>query len=427
MKKSLLALAVAALAATSFASTASATTIYDKDGTSLAVYGRVQAVYYSEETGSGTKTDAGDPEEGSINASGRLGFDLRSQINPYVAGFAKAEFEMSNGNNIVDNGEDDHFYGRYLWVGMDFGQYGQFKVGKFEEAIKYAISQTDIYDDWGCLGLNGNDDRREGVVQYQWNGYGVDVIASYAFAKQNEHLDGAYMTGGHVVDYVNGQPVYGWGQENVDIDYSASIAIGYTSPDVLFGPIAVRAGYLTGEFADPADHSNNVIFDADHISGGGINGISGGIGYDSYDQFALGVSWGSLNLGPYVAAVYQQRTFDLINDLDINGTNPLSGYDESKVTGYEFAVGYNFGNGLLARMGYNYQKYEFGPEEAEAACIPVYVNYNFNPQVQVWAEARFDAGTDDDENGTGPNFADLTNGVYNAQENVFSIGLRYNI
>ena len=50
MKKSFLALAVAALAATSI-STASAATVYDKDGTSLAVYGRVQAVVYSDKTG----------------------------------------------------------------------------------------------------------------------------------------------------------------------------------------------------------------------------------------------------------------------------------------------------------------------------------------------------------------------------------------
>ena len=407
MKKSLLALAVAALAATSFASTASATTIYDKDGTSLAVYGRVQAVYYSEETGNGTLTDAGDTEEGSINASGRLGFDLRSQINPYVAGFAKAEFEMSNGNNIVDNGEKDHFYGRYLWVGFDFGQYGQFKVGKFEEAIKYAISQTDIYDDWGCLGLAGNDDRREGVVQYQWNGYGVDVIASYAFAKQNEHLDGAYFLG-----------------ENADLDYSASIAVGYTSPDVLFGPIAVRAGYLTGEFADYNDHSTNVA--SAHIDTPSF-ALDSSIAYDSYDQFAIGVSWGSLNLGPYVAAVYQQRTFDVDYSLTVTPTSgaaqTASGSGDIEMSGYEFAVGYNFGNGLLVRAGYNHQNYDVDGLDTDAAVIPVYVNYNFNPQVQVWAEARFDAGTDDDNDIN--NFALLTNGI-NAAENVFSAGLRYN-
>ncbi len=397
MKKSLLALAVAALAATSFASTASATTIYDKDGTSLSVYGRVQAVYYSDEA-SGVVGDGENPDkEGSINASGRLGFDLRSQINPYVAGFAKAEFEMANGNNGVDT--EDGFDARYLWVGFDFGQYGQVKVGKFEEAIKYAISQTDIFDDWGCTGLSGNDDRREGVVQYQWNGYGVDVIASYAFAKNNEHLDGAYEVG-----------------ENVDLDYSYSLALGYTSPDVLFGPIAVRAGYLGGEFADPADHRNNVIY----------KDVDGGIGYDSYDQFAIGLSWGSLNIGPYIGAVYQQRTFDLINDLPAGRSD--AGVDEAKVTGYEFALGYNFGNGLLVRAGYNHQKYELGDDEAEGSVIPVYVNYNFNPQVQVWAEARFDAGSDDDDETVvdGKNFYALTNGGYNSAENVFSAGVRYN-
>ncbi len=403
MKKSLLALAVAALAATSFASTASATTIYDKDGTSLAVYGRVQAVYYSDEA-SGVVN--GDDKEGSINASGRLGFDLRSQINPYVAGFAKAEFEMSNGNNIPDNAAEDNFYGRYLWVGFDFGQYGQFKVGKFEEAIKYAISQTDIYDDWGCLGLAGNDDRREGVVQYQWNGYGVDVIASYAFAKQNEHLDGAYFLG-----------------ENADLDYSASIAVGYTSPDVLFGPIAVRAGYLTGEFAN--DDSTNVA--SAKITTPSFD-LNGSIAYDSYDQFAIGVSWGSLNLGPYVAAVYQQRTFDVDYSLTVTPTTgaaqTASASGDIEMSGYEFAVGYNFGNGLLVRAGYNHQNYDIDGLDTDAAVIPVYVNYNFNPQVQVWAEARFDAGTDDDNDIN--NFALLTNGI-NAAENVFSVGLRYNI
>ena len=408
MKKSFLALAVAALAATSFASTASATTVYDKDGTSLSVYGRVQAVYYSDEAsgverGYGLNPGEEADKKGSIKATGRLGFDLRSQINPYVAGFAKAEFEMANGDNAED--EADGFDARYLWVGFDFGQYGQVKVGKFEEAIKYAISQTDIFDDWGCTGLNGNDDRREGVVQYQWNGYGVDVIASYAFAKNNEHLDGAYWTGAT--------------KEIVDLDYSYSIAVGYTSPDVLFGPIAIRAGYLGGEFAD---HSHNNEVELSRL----VDYLTGAATYDSYDQYAVGLSWGSLNIGPYVGAVFQQRTFDV----NVVGHNVITNYDvsgsgETKVTGYEFALGYNFGNGLLVRAGYNHQKYEIESlGEAKASVIPVYVNYNFNPQVQVWAEARFDAGSDDDKDGD--NFYEATNGVYNSAENVFSAGIRYN-
>ena len=187
MKKSFLALAVAAVAATALSSVASATTVYDKDGNSLDIYGRVQSVYYSDKWSGVTN------EEGSFNTSARLGLDLRTQLTSGIAGFAKAEWEAANGDGNPD--EEDGFDARYLWVGLDFGQFGQFKVGKFEEAIKYAISPTDFFEDSACVGLAGNDDRRESVVQYQWSGYGVDAILSYAFAKDNEHLDGAYFNG----------------------------------------------------------------------------------------------------------------------------------------------------------------------------------------------------------------------------------------
>ncbi len=50
MKKSVLALAVAAAALTA-SSLVSAATVYDKDGTSVAVYGRVDATFFSEDSG----------------------------------------------------------------------------------------------------------------------------------------------------------------------------------------------------------------------------------------------------------------------------------------------------------------------------------------------------------------------------------------
>lgn len=379
MKKSFLALAVAALAATSIASTASAATVYDKDGTSLAVYGRVQSVLYSDKANSVADDSA------TISSSARLGVDMRSQLTSGVAAFAKAEWEGAN----ADGRNEDHFSTRYLWVGVDFGQYGSVKVGRFEPAIKYAIGQTDIFDDWGCTGLSGNDDKREGVVQYQWSGYGFDAIASYVFAKNGEHIDGAYLKG-----------------ETVDMDSTVSLALGYTSPDVVFGPIAVRAGYEHGEFADTNDNL---------IVGNAQNPV---LAYDAYDHFAVGVSWGSLDLGPYVAAVYQQREFE---------TKSLkAGVDapDSKVSGYEFAVGYSFANGITARTGYGAKKFEVdGVGEVEAATVPVYVNYQINPQFNVWAEARFDANTDDDKKDNNKNFSNATGENY--AENVYSAGLRY--
>lgn len=392
MKKSLLALAVAALAT---ASTVSATTVYDKDGTSLGVYGRVQSVFYSNHA-SGVSND-----QNSINASGRLGVDLRTQLSSGIAGFALAEWEAANGNN--KNDEDDGFDARYLWVGVDFGQFGKVKVGKFEEAIKYALYATDIFDDWGCLAYAGNDDRREGVVQYQWSGYGVDALVSYAFAKDNEHLDGAYFTQ--------------HGYETVDLDYSVSAAVGYTSPDVVFGPIAVRAGYLYGKFADNRQNNNLTI-----------DGID--FEYDKYDQWALGASWGKLNIGPYVGVQYQTRKFDFDYD-----TGKAVGSDDYTVSGWEVAFGYSFANGVTVRTAYQTQNLDAGGDlDLDAKAVPVYVNWQINPQFNVWGEARFDAGTDDSKDGK--NF-DTINGLAgssgysntehftNYAENVFSFGMRY--
>ena len=393
MKKSFLALAVAALAATSIASTASATTVYDKDGTSLSVFGRVQTVFYSDKQ-SGVSND-----EASINASARLGVDLRTQITSGIAAFARAEWDAADGNNIEDGKSDDHFKTRYLWVGLDFGQAGSLKVGKFEPAIKYAISQTDIFDDFGCAGLAGNDDKREGVVQYQWSGFGFDAIASYVFAKDNEHIDGAYEIG-----------------ETADMKNTVSLAVGYTSPDVVFGPIAVRAGYEFGNFADGSyiNDLGQTVYQ---------NSFDTGLAYDDYKQFAVGVSWGSLDLGPYVAAVYQQRAFS--STKTPAATAATETYDLT-VSGYEFAVGYSFANGVSVRTGYMAQNFEedvAGGVDVDAAVVPVYANWQINPQFNVWAEARFDAGTDDNEADSNKNFDAIIGTNYG--ENVYSAGMRY--
>lgn len=387
MKKSFLALAVAALAATSI-STASAATVYDKDGTSLAVYGRVQAVVYSDKTNNATftGTDGTKDQNATAVGSGRLGFDMRTQVYGDIAAFAKAEWDMSDGNNHTQ------FDARYMWIGFDFAQAGQVKLGTFEPAIKYAIGQTDIFDDWGCTGLAGNDDKREAMVQYSWSGNGFDVLASVELPGTDIHVDGAHELG-----------------ENTDVDYGVALALGYTSPDVVFGPIAVRAGYEKVEFADSL---TNVL-------GTGIgtqNAVYNYI-YDSYDQYAVGLSWGSLNLGPYVGAVYHEREFD-VNSLQAG----KDGYKVS-VTGYEFVVGYSFANGISARTGFLAQEYKQDAAKVEAKTVPVYVNWQLNPQVNVWAEASFDAGTDDEKTADGKNFAALAGGNY--AENVFSAGVRY--
>ena len=385
MKKSYLALAVAALAATSIASTASAATVYDKDGNSLAVYGRVQSVIYSDKTGNVSN------EETTLMTSGRLGVDMRSQITNGVAAFAKAEWEAANG----DAHGQDNFSARYLWVGLDFGQFGSFKAGRFEPAMKYAISQTDIFDDWGCTGLAGNDDKRDGTFQYMWSGNGLDIIASLSLAKDGTHIDGAFANG-----------------ESADMSNTFSFAAGYTSPDVVFGPIAVRAGFEHGTFADGESAGPN--------GQSWQNAIGSNLRYDDYNQYAVGLSWGSLDLGPYVAGVYQSRDFSTSAvPTAPQGTETV----DLTVSGYEFVVGYALPNGIALRTGYLTKEYEVASDKVKAATVPVYANWQLNPQFNVWAEARFDAGTDNDLTADGKNFALATGEAYD--ENVFSAGMRY--
>lgn len=393
MKKSLLALAVAALASSSVM----AASVYDKDGTSMDIYGRIQAVYYSHNSGANNN----DANDGNIVGSGRLGFDLRTQLTDGIAGFAHAEW------NMADSDGYDSFDSRYLWVGADFGPFGMVKAGKFEDAVKYVVEVTDIFDDWGCVGQLDNDDRRNGMIGYYWSGYGLDVNLTFGTAKDGQQVDGAFW--GDTQDE-DGDPI----EETVDIKYSYAASIGYTTPDVLFGPISIRAGFGGAEFQGRDDGSYKL----------GNGGAYSDNDYKSYYQWAASVTWGNLNEGLYLSLTGNARHFDLYdNDF-------ASEYD---VTGVEFVVSYGFANGVGVAVGYEWMNidYEYAAytkettnlsDDTNAYVIPVYVTYQVNPNFLLWLEARFDAGTDD---GANDDFEMLSNGVYSYDENIFSIGARY--
>ncbi|WP_281756746.1 porin [Succinatimonas hippei] len=239
MKKSLLALAVAAVAASSVASAA---TVYDKDGTSLAVYGRMQAVVYS---GHATNKIGNDYQDTGLQGSGRLGLDMRTQLTDGIAAFAKAEWDVADNGERDGSGKggNDSFASRYLWVGVDFGQFGQVKFGRFEDAVKYVLLPTDISyaDDFDCQGQMDNDDKRDGNIMYTWNGYGFTVNLNYQTAKDSQQVDGAWAV-----------------NEKLDIDNAYGISVGYQSPDVLFGPIGIRLGYAGAQFQDDAAAASDI-------------------------------------------------------------------------------------------------------------------------------------------------------------------------
>ena len=392
MKKSLLALAVAAMAVSTVASAA---TVYDKDGSSVAVYGRVDATFFSQDSGKNGQSAANDA---NLNAESRLGFDFRSELSSWATAFAKVEWQ---------NADDDlnpDFNSRYVWTGVDFGQFGAVKFGKFEEAVKYAVNQTDIFEDWGCVGQMGNDDRRDGMVGYSWSGYGVDVNLTYGTAKDGQPVDGAWY-GENDSGKSNSN-----GAEKLDIKAAYSISVGYKSPEVLFGPISVRAGYAGGQMQDRNDGEQGYGSYTDNK-------------YDSYSHWAVSAAWGNLSDGLYLAVMGNARSFDMFTNAgEFTYQGKQVKYDDYTVSGVEAVISYCFANGVQLMTGWEWMNMDMDGANApdvDAFVVPVHARWQINPNFRIWAEASLDAGTDDE-------FVDATvSGNARYAENVYQIGARY--
>ena len=104
--------------------------------------------------------------------------------------------------------------------------------------------------------------------------------------------------------------------------------------------------------------------------------------------------------------MYQQRDFG--TEVRANNGASVAGASAQDYTvqGFEFTVAYTFTNGLKLATGYEMQTidFDYDRDDVDAAVVPVMAIWSINPNFDVWAEARFDAGTDDDENADGVNF-----------------------
>ena len=214
MKKSLLALAIAAFAS----SAVSAATVYDKDGTSLEVGGRVQSVYYSTQNGGAGNND------GSITNTARLNMSGRSEIAPGIAAFGFAEWNVADGDSNEAMSNDETMSSRDQYIGVDFGKFGSVLVGRTFDSLQKVIEVTDIYEDMGGNGILDDSDRRAGQIKYTWEDYGFLASVSYQSAKDEIAVDGAF-------------------SNIMNVEGGYAVALGYTTPTIGFGPISVKAGY----------------------------------------------------------------------------------------------------------------------------------------------------------------------------------------
>ncbi|MGN1281500.1 MAG: porin [Succinivibrio sp.] len=383
MKKSLLALAVVAAA-----SSATAATVYDKDGTSLTIGGRVQSVVYN---GNADAASIADHDAGLVNSS-RINIAGSSKITDFATAFAFSEWNFADGNKSATG---DSINTREQYVGVSFNEYGKVLIGKTYDAARENLLATDIFEDFGARAqglING--DRRTGMIRYVYDNNGLFASASYQTAQDDTTVRGA----------------------KVNVEGGFSLAAGYTFDDVVFGPLSIKAGYSYVKGQDDyngmytllagkslaygvADYGYSVVND-NVLS---YEDAKVGNTHKSFDNFKSGLvsfSWGSTSQGLYLGGLFMDN-HQTIAIPTISGCSSTL-----KDKGFELVGGYAFDNGLGVFTGYSFldTKSKFGSKNENSNVyrrVPVYVNYAFNGNFNVWGEAEFDA--DSSKNVTGNN------------------------
>ncbi|HAH70886.1 MAG TPA: hypothetical protein DCL74_03950 [Succinivibrionaceae bacterium] len=377
MKKSVLAVAIAAAAFA--ASAASAAQVYDKDGTTLAVGGQIEFM-----AGNAGNTYFGNKsQDATTRDRARLTMAGRTQLTNGIAAYAYNEWQIDHKGTSQENQE---VLARQQYLGVDFGKFGKVQVGRYVDPFEYASNLVDVLDEVGVYG--GFDERNSGHISYMWSGYGFDAGISYQMAVDSYRAD---EFGG-----------------SFDVDSGFSIYAGYTSPAVVFGPISVRAAYLylngqDNKHEGKASKSSKTLYGEYDEDSGLLETVNMSGYLDNAKSIDGSLAWGTNGKGLYLATNYNysKLTFvdsDVISNIDGALGN---GNVEWKAKAWETVVTYGFENGIRLGASYHYIKHEatVGGEEGKASgdtkFVQLIADYNVTPNFKVWAEGLIDAGSDD--------------------------------
>ena len=188
MKKTIIAVAVAAAALTTGANAAE---VYNADGTSLSIGGRIEARLQLQDSDANDLTRA------------RLNFEGTHQVNDKLYGLAKFETEWAkdeNNGQLDSNGTDIDTRYLYAGLGMDAGE---ITYGQQDGALVNLTNFTDIMSTWGkaaSVDYDGNSTatpdeynslagRTDNYLAYNAQFDSLGVSAGYRFADGQDSAD----------------------------------------------------------------------------------------------------------------------------------------------------------------------------------------------------------------------------------------------
>jgi outer membrane pore protein C len=201
--------------------TASAAEIYNKDGSTLDLYGKVDAEhYFSSNTGA-------DGDQTYL----RFGFKGQTQINDQLTGYGQWEYQVA-ANHSEDQGTEGS-YTRVGFAGLKFGDAGSLDYGRNYGVLYDVASWTDVLPEFGgdTYGAdNFMSQRANGVATYRNNGF-FGLVNGLNFAMQYQGKNGSATetnNGRNVLDQ-NGD---GYGMSmSYDIGWGVSAAAAFSTSD----------------------------------------------------------------------------------------------------------------------------------------------------------------------------------------------------
>jgi outer membrane protein N len=330
MKKTILAVAIPAL----FAASAQAATVYDADGVSAEVYGRMQFDIKAQQKSDADGNAIDDTDTNGVG-SARMGFKAKSEIATGVYGLARGEWQINAESSTATT-----FAARHVYAGFEFDEVGTIVFGQTDTAFYQAVAATDIFNTYGYEAFTLIEDgRQEGQIVYNGEFGGFYVGASYQF-RQPEFNVGI------------GNP------EDPDyIDFGTSLDSGYAGTigyNFDFG-LGVYGGYHLEKFVE--GDKKNLAFSASY----------------SWEDLYLG--------GAYVqteAEGNKLQGYDLVASYDINAVSLYTGY------------AYQKGKGDLSDLGDTAKAFKLGAAykfNSNMKAWAEYLNDGIDGQENLWTIA----------------------------------------
>lgn len=355
MKATKLALA---LGATFFTLSSNAATVYDKNGSTLDIYGKTEAVFINSaasRSGSAHSSYNGEKAtaDNTIASIVRFGMAGSTKINDHAYAIGVFEWETP----IGDGSESKALRGRYQYVGINAQSYGTITAGRGDSAYTAVAATTDIFD---YLDHKSNDywmmgDTKSGQIMYSLSAMGWDVRVSAQLAEDNVgnlfNVDSGFAFS--VATRLQNGISFAYGASYTDFSYEGDSS----SQEKFFGEMYARADRI----------------DADATEYGKLH-------HPSYKvNKGIAISYGTLGHGFYTAALFNVTRYKGL---------PHHIYD------YELVASYGFDNGINIKGGWSCQQFRSSDLIED---LTLGISYSPAPSFKLYAETQIDISSHPDE------------------------------